>query len=357
MLHTRLQQARKAAGLSLRDLAERVGVSHAAIKKYEDGVTTPPSDMLLKLSQTLGVRVAYFFRPQTVVLDGLEYRKHSALPKKRLHAITNRVIDQIERRIELENLFPRPPKAFVALKNLPAIKDMADLEPAAEQVRNAWKLGLNPITDLIGTLENHGIRVFMTEDDGDKHFDGLAAKVAGMPVIVVGKHWPGDRQRFTLAHELGHLLLTHRINPSLDAEQVCNRFAGAFLFPRSAVLQALSEHRKAIELQELAMLKAEFGLSMGGILYRARDLGVVSTAYRQAQAEQFKAKGWHLTEPGPAYPAEQAHHFEQLIFHALAEDYIGESKAAELMNLPLTQFHRIRQMDATVEQPHAGLHQ
>ena len=64
-----------------------------------------------------------------------------------------------------------------------------------------------------------------------------------------------------------------------------------------------------------------------------------------------------MTEPGPAYPAEKAHHFEQLVFHALAEDYIGESKAAELLNMPLTQFHRIRLLDATVEQAHAGVHQ
>ena len=357
MLHTRLQQARKAAGLSLRDLGDRVGVSHAAIKKYEDGAATPPSDMLLKLSQVLGVRVAYFFRPQTVVLDALEYRKHSALPKKRLDAITNQVIDQIERRMELENLFPHPPQAFALPAKLPPVHDMADIEQVAEHVRKVWGLGQNPIPDLIGTLENQGIRVFVTDDDGDKHFDGLTAFAGTVPVIVVGRHWPGDRQRFTLAHELGHLLLAQRTPSDLDVELVCNRFAGAFLFPRNAVLQELGAHRNAIEWQELALLKAEFGLSMGGILYRARDLGIVSAAYRQAQADQFKAKGWHLTEPGPAYPAEKAHHFEQLIFHALAEDYIGESKAAELMNLPLAQLHRIRQMEVIGEPLHAGVHQ
>jgi Zn-dependent peptidase ImmA (M78 family) len=234
---------------------------------------------------------------------------------------------------------------------------MAHTESAAEHVRNAWQLGMNPIRDLIGTLENQGIRVFMTEDDGDKHFDGLAARAGDMPVIVVGRHWPGDRQRFTLAHELGHLLLAKRIAAKLDAELVCNRFAGAFLFPRSAVLQELGAHRSAIELQELALLKAEFGLSMGGILYRARDLGIVSAAYHQAQTDLFKAKRWHLTEPGPAYPAEKAHHFEQLVFHALAENYIGESKAAELMNVSLAQLHRMRQMEVTVEQSHAGSYQ
>lgn len=357
MLHTRLQQARKATGMSLREVAERVGVSHAAIKKYEDGASVPPSDMLIKLSQALDVRVAYFFRPQTVVLDGLEYRKHSALPKKRLNAITHAVIDQIERRIELEGLFPQPPQAFVIPKNLPTVEDMTHAETAAEQVRKAWQLGMNPIPDLIGTLESQGIRVFITEDDGDKHFDGLAAHAGGVPVVVVGRHWPGDRQRFTLAHELGHLLLTSCIDAALDAELVCNRFAGAFLFPKQAVLQELGKHRSAIELQELALLKAEYGLSMGGILYRARDLGIVSATYRQTQADLFKAKGWHLTEPGPAYPAEKAHHFEQLVFHALAEDYIGESKAAELLNIPLTQLHRIRQLDVTLEQAHAGVHQ
>jgi Zn-dependent peptidase ImmA (M78 family)/transcriptional regulator with XRE-family HTH domain len=357
MLHIRLQQARKAAGLSLRELAERVGVSHAAIKKYEDGAVTPASDMLLKLSQALGVRVAYFFRPQTVVLDGLEYRKHSALPKKRLNAITHAVIDQIERRMELENLFPQPPKAFVTPEGLPTITDMAQIELVAELVRKAWQLGMNPIPDLVGTLEVKGIRVFVTDDDGDKHFDGLAARAGDVPVVVVGRHWPGDRQRFTLAHELGHLLLEKRLGVAIDAELACNRFAGAFLFPRVAVLQELGAHRNAIELQELALLKGEYGLSMGGILYRASELGIVSATYRQAQVEHFKAKGWHLTEPGLPYPAEKAHHFEQLVFHALAEDYIGESKAAELMGLPLAQFHRIRQLDATVEQSHAGVHQ
>ncbi|MGV0958695.1 MAG: ImmA/IrrE family metallo-endopeptidase [Limnohabitans sp.] len=357
MLHTRLQQARKATGLSLREVAQRVGVSHAAIKKYEDGETTPPSDMLLKLSQALNVRVAYFFRPQTVVLDGLEYRKHSTLPKKRLNAITHAVIDQIERRMELEALFPQPPKAFAIPPDLPSITDMAHTEAAAEQVRTTWQLGMNPIPDLVGTLENQGIRVFMTDDDGGKQFDGLAAHAQGVPVVVVGRHWPGDRQRFTLAHELAHLLLADRVAASLDVELVCNRFAGAFLFPRCTVLQELGTHRNAIELQELALLKAEYGLSMSGILYRARDLGIVSAAYRQIQADLFKAKGWHLTEPGLVYPAEKAHHFEQMVFHALAEDYIGEAKAAELLNMPLTQFHRIRQMDATMERAHAGVHQ
>lgn len=349
MFNTRLYRARKAAGFSLRDLGERVGVSHAAIKKYEDGIAMPSSDILLGLSRALGVRTEYFFRPESVALAGIEYRKRSSLPKKRLEAITHEVIDQIERRIELENLFPRPPvKAFGIGGGLPdEVAKMEAIEAVAECVREAWDLGFDPIPDLIDVLETNGVRVFMIDADGESKFDGLAARVNEMPIVVVGRHWPGDRQRFTLAHELGHLVLADRLSADLDEELASNRFAGAFLFPRTSVRQELGEHRNAIELKELGLLKEEFGLSMAGILYRARDLGIISPAYRDEQAKLFRLNGWHLKEPGGDHPAEKAHVFEQLLFHALAEEYIGESKAAELMNMPLQQFRRVRSMEAS----------
>lgn len=355
MFSVRLHRARKAAGLSLRDLGERAGVSHAAVKKYEDGLAMPSSDVLLGLSRALNVRSEYFFRPEPVALEGIEYRKHSSLPKKRLDAITHEVIDQIERRIELENLFPRSPvKAFAQVDGLPAgIAAMDQIEEVAECVRKAWDLGFDPIPDLIDVLETNGIRVFMIDADVENKFDGLAARVNGMPIVVVGGRWPGDRQRFTLAHELGHLMLEGRLPADIDEELACNRFAGAFLFPRASVLQELGQHRNAIELKELGLLKEEFGLSMGGILYRARDLGVISPAYREEQAKLFRVKGWYRKEPGREFPSETAHLFEQLVFHALAEEYIGESKAAELMNLSLVQFRRVRSMegcDAAVDQ-------
>jgi Zn-dependent peptidase ImmA (M78 family)/DNA-binding XRE family transcriptional regulator len=347
MFNTRLHRARKAAGLSLRELGERVGVSHASIKKYEDGDAMPSSDVLLQLARALRVRTEYFFRPDAVALEGIEYRKRSSLPKKRLDAITHEVLDQIERRIELENLFPQSPvKSFAPVEDVnDHMTSMDQIEDVADRVRSAWNLGFDPIPDLIDVLETNGIRVFMIEADTENKFDGLAASVSGMPIVVVGRHWPGDRQRFTLAHELGHLMLEGRLAQDLNEEKACNRFAGAFLFPRESVRQELGCHRNAIELKELGLLKEEFGLSMAGILYRARDLDIISHAYREDQAKLFRFKGWFRKEPGQDYPAEKAHIFEQLVFHALAEDYIGESKAAELMNMPLQQFRRVRSME------------
>ncbi len=349
MIGQRLHRARKAAGLSLRDLGAQVGLTHASIKKYEDEQATPTSTTLLKLARALNVRTEYFFRPETVALDRIEYRKRSTLPKKRLEAIEHEVIDQIERRIELENLFPSPPVVpFAPVQDLPElVSDLAQIEDAAEAVRKAWDLGYDPIPDLIDVLETHGIRVFMIDANADPKFDGLAASVNQMPIIVVGSNWPGDRQRFTLAHELGHLMLSNRLADGINEEIACNRFAGAFLIPRQSVTQELGAHRNYIEPKELALLKEEFGLSMAGILYRARDLGIVSPAWRDDQAKLFRIKGWHLTEPGKPYPPEKAHVFEQLIFHALGEDYIGESKAAELMKMSLTTFQTVRALEGS----------
>jgi Zn-dependent peptidase ImmA (M78 family)/DNA-binding XRE family transcriptional regulator len=349
MIGQRLYRARKAAGLSLRELGSRIGLTHAAIKKYEDEQVTPTSATLLKLSRALNVRTEYFFRPETVALDRIEYRKRSTLPKKRLEAIEHEVIDQIERRIELENLFPEPPVApFVPVMGFPtSVTDFSQIEDIAEAVRKSWDLGYDPIPDLVDVLETHGIRVFMIDANADPKFDGLAASVNQMPIIVVGSNWPGDRQRFTLAHELGHLMLAKRLESELDEEMACNRFAGAFLFPRQSVTQELGAHRNYIEPKELALLKEEFGLSMSAILYRARDLGIVTPAWMSNQVKLFRIKGWHITEPGNPYPAEKAHVFEQRVFHALAENYIGESKAAELMKMSLTAFQTVRTLEGS----------
>ncbi|MFS2006326.1 helix-turn-helix domain-containing protein [Duganella sp. CT11-25] len=355
MIGQRLYRARKAAGLSLRELAEKVGLSHAAIKKYEDELAVPNSTTLIKLAQALQVRIEYFFRPETAALDDIEYRKCGSLPKKRLEAIEHEVIDHIERRMELEGLFPTPPLAeFAPVAGLPEkISDFAQIEDVAERVRNAWALGYAPIRELIDVLETHGIRVFLIDANADAKFDGLAASVNGMPVIVVGSNWPGDRQRFTMAHELGHLMLAGRLADDVNEEQACNRFAGAFLVPRQSALQELGRLRNFIELKELALLKDEFGLSMSGVLYRARDLGIVTSTWRDQQARLFRSQGWHITEPGAAYPVEQPHVFEQLVFHALAEDYIGESKAAELLGMQLGAFRKMR----CLEGGHAAAHQ
>src|SRR5690606_28670002 len=178
-LGIRLQQARKAAGLSLRAFGALVNLSHATIKKYEDEAVYPSSDILIKLAKALKVPVYFFFRPVKVSLENVKFRKRKELSKKSEEVIKFDIIGQIERRLELENLYPSSPVPIFKLPvNLPEkiINSLEEIEEIAENLRESWKLGLAPIHDLIDAFEAQGIRVFIIDTD-EKNFDGLSTVI------------------------------------------------------------------------------------------------------------------------------------------------------------------------------------
>jgi Zn-dependent peptidase ImmA (M78 family)/transcriptional regulator with XRE-family HTH domain len=355
MIGQRMKLARRSAGLSLRAAAERAGVSHTMIGKYEGDAAVPSSDVLLKLAEAFGVRVEFFFRQRDARLSEVEYRKGSRLGRKTLDRIEGNVREQVERFLALEDYLPaRPITPFALPETLPpAISTLGDIEDLVLGLREGWGLGNDPIPVMTDMLEERGMLVVQCPVGPEDKFDGLAAEVDGIPVIVVGRDWPGDRQRFTLAHEFGHVVLRGRLADGLDEEAAANRFAGAFLAPAPEVVKELGPHRTRFEPRELCVLKHTYGLSMGAWLFRARDVGVLDQSSHLAAVKQFRIKGWHRREPCEPYPPERPQLFEQMVFHALAEDYITESKAAELFGLPLMDFVALRNMepaDAVVDQ-------
>lgn len=356
MIGTRIRQARLAAGLTLAGLGGKVGVSHTAVQKYEQGDITPSSSQLLKLAQACGVRTEYFLRTQGLQLDGVEFRRKTTFGKTAQEALQIRVLEMLERRIQLLGYFPDSPLLqFKPPAGLPTqVRTLQALEAFADQVREAWKLGGDPIGDLTDTLETLGLLVVIVDEE-HAGFSGLTATARtpqgqAFPVVAVSSRWHGDRQRFTLAHELGHLLLAGRLARTLDEEKACDRFAGAFLAPMATVKLMLGSSRQSIEWQELYALKHEFGLSMAGWLMRAVQCGVISESDHLALWKRFSARGWRTGEPGEPCPRERTRLFEQLVYRALGERYIPESKAAELLGLPLMRFHKARQL----ELPHAA---
>ena len=296
----RLARARKAAGLSLRSMAQATNVSHAMIKKYEDGLATPSSDTLLKCAKTLGVRTEWFFRPDSVELEGVEFRKRASLPQKRINALKHQILEYVERRVELDKLLPNSPTdSFRRVERIPdVVHSLDEVEIVAEMVRSAWNLGCDPILDLIGQLEERGVWVFVLST-GEQRFDGLSATADDYPVMVIGADWPGDRQRFTLAHELGHLMLEGRLDNAVPVEAACNRFAGAFLFPKKEAYRLLGSSRHHLEARELATLKGQFGLSMqahrlprkGPWHYRRLDVYRVHEGLSASWVEPLRARG------------------------------------------------------------------
>ncbi|MDZ7685294.1 MAG: XRE family transcriptional regulator [Gammaproteobacteria bacterium] len=345
MFSERLKRARKAAGLSMDALGKAVGLSANAIEKYEHGDTLPTSKNLKNLADALGVRVEYFFRPSKVEIGEIEYRKHSNAPKKLLDKITDNVLEQVERWTELLDLYPdtdKPIARFAVPSDLPrTLGTLDEVEDVAEHVRKEWRLGSNAIPDLIDTLESKGIMVITTSVENSEKFDGLAGSVNGLPVVVISTRKPGDRQRFTLAHELGHLILHGRVD-ALDEERACNRFAGALCSHANHWRAHFGEKRSAIEAQELYLLKHEFGVSMMAILMRLADCEVISETLKKNISIMMGKKGWRKREPEEQYANEETFLFKQLVYRALGEEYIGESKAAELLGMALAKFHKVR---------------
>ncbi|EQD78237.1 helix-turn-helix domain protein, partial [mine drainage metagenome] len=223
----RIKRARKASGLSLRELGEQIGISHTAVSKYENGLITPSSTMLIKLARALGVRVEYFLRPAAYELSNIEYRKMQGLSKSELGAIEFDVMKQIERLFELESLLPSLQSKFQKMKLNSSVNATSydDMEMIADEVRSDWGLGLGSISNLVEVIIEQGIRVIFTTVPIPARFDGLSAMVGETHLIVVSKNITGDRHRFAIAHELGHIVLAGQsISPDLDMERACNRF-------------------------------------------------------------------------------------------------------------------------------------
>lgn len=351
MLGDRIKQARTAAGLSQEALAKQAGVSTMSISKYERGSMNPSSNVLLKMAGALGVRTEYFFRVVELDISEPDFRKDKKLTPSEQTRVIAQMREAIERWVELEELTPTPwSKSFMVPSDVvDEIDNLDDMEAVAETIRDAWELGAQPIGDLSDLLERQGIKVFMLGYDAGKRWDGLVAKANGEPVVVVGSDWPGDRQRFTLAHELGHLVLAGRLRGALannenKEESACHRFAGAFLMPKSAVVDQFGPTRSWIEPAELLHAKREWGLSMSAMIFRARDTGVLTKTNAGKMFGYFKKQKWLKQEPGPKLPPEKPSGFKQFVFRALAEDLISESKAAELLLLSLANFRAERRV-------------
>lgn len=358
MLGQRIHRARLAAGLTLEALGKQLGISKAAVQKYEKGAVTPDSAKLLMIARACGVRTEYFFRKDSVELTNVEFRKTSSFGVKRAEAVQIRVTEQVEKRTALLNIFPESPiSRFLVPDSVPVrISELDQLEMVANDVRRAWSLGLNPIGDLTDTLETLGFLV-LTVDEAHRAFSGMTATATttdgqSYPVVAVSSAWPGDRQRFTLAHELGHILLAQRLADTVDEEKACDRFAGAFLAPQYSVTHELGKQRHRLEPRELYRLKNEYGLSMRGWAIRALQCGVIPHTHFESLMKLFSARGWQRNEPGEPLPAETPQLFEQLVYRALAERLISEAKAAELLGIPRLQFCRQRWMEPAYAATH-----
>lgn len=345
----RVRLARLRAGLSLAALAEKVTpkISAQAINKYEQGEMLPSSSVLVGLAQALGVSLDFLMSNQVTALDGVEFRKRAGTPEKERALVEAEVIDNIERYLAIEDILALPEKPS-DLDRIEAedIEDLDDAEEKACWLRARWNLGGDPIPSMTALLEERNVRVIQI--DGHDGFFGLTCHVKRSQHkpdirVVVRRNVNVERNRFTLAHEVGHALIGDCKKAKL--EKAMDRFAGAFLVPADHLKEEVGTGRTAFAYEELVRLKHLYGVSMWALLYRLKDVGIISEAnlkslFRTPARAWLKAEPEELKPDGETARLEQPQRFESYVYRALAEGYIASTKAAALLRRPIADVER-----------------
>ena len=347
MIGQRLRLARKKAGFSMRELARRMSppVSAQAISKYESGQMMPRWSALFSLAQALDVSVEFLMGGQVQALEAVEFRRHSATSARDRAQAEVLVTEQLENYLAIEAILDIEPPVdpFDGLRT-DRIGSFEEIERQANDLRERWDLGLDPIPSMTGLLESKGIKVI--EADLAENVDGLACTVKlvrGRPdtqAVVVSRHSNFERRRFTLAHELAHRVILGVVSPALTLEKAMHRFAAAFLVPAEHLRGQVGGDRRGFTYGEIVRLKHVYGIAASAMLLRLRDVGILSPQY-VSRAFRTYARTWRKDEPDPIAENEglgafeKPQRFESLVWRGLGEQLFAPVRGAELLQRPL----------------------
>lgn len=302
----RLTLARQLIGLRKNALATKIDKSATAIAAYENNTKRPAPATVAQLCLTLGVDPGFFLPGphQSTASDSVPHfrslRSTTQLARDQAFAygvISGDVGAALERHVE----FPEP--------NLPRLSvDVEDEsstlpEDAARLLRKHWDIGSGPVGHLVRLAENHGVVVVFSPAQ-TAAVDAYSFDEGYRPTVVLNPAKEDYyRQRFDVAHEVGHLVMHVDAEPgSKVIENQAHRFAAELLLPEDELRDLLPS--KA-DWRVLATLKETYGVSLQALLYRSRSLGVMSdVTYRNAVA-YLSSKGWRRREPGEMPAVEQ----------------------------------------------------
>ncbi|WP_103337822.1 helix-turn-helix domain-containing protein [Amycolatopsis sp. CA-126428] len=294
------------------DLAQAAGVSQGFVSKVEKGLLPLSAEYLVAIADALAVP-ADLLRV-TDPIGGVEVtclhhrRRSSAMSVKVMRAVEG--LTQLTR-LSVDGLSEdvndsRP--QLLQLTRMP-IAEHGDPSAVAASLRRAWGLPDGPVEDLVGLLESAGVRL-VRRDLGTAAQDAVSTwPMDGQPLILLNRDLPPDRERFTLAHEVGHLLM-HQL-PSDDQEKEANRFAGEFLAPAKE-LEPLLRGLTVRQFAKLADLKMTWKVSMAMLIQRAADLDCISASQFKTFRIRLNQYGWSKHELGDL-PTETPRHVAGLI--------------------------------------------
>lgn len=303
----RVRRLRLAQGLGQVELADRVGLTSGSISMIENGRVGLEGDLAERLAGALECTTAFFVRG--------EFEGNATRPWLRAYAdapakTVDRFIEDSKLAVEVveELRLSKIPDLLPAFEG--NLNDDDEIEQFAVDVRAIAGVDHDAVmTNVIRAAERIGVLVLPMDDELGRHL-GMSLRINGWPIIRtsrptvdVERMVPGDRQRFTVAHELGHLTLHQLSAPpvsSADAariEKQAHRFAGAFLAPGDAVVADLNQLGGRVTLTTLAKLKAIWGISIKALVVRFSQLGVIDSDQARSLYKQISARRWNRSEP------------------------------------------------------------
>jgi Zn-dependent peptidase ImmA (M78 family)/transcriptional regulator with XRE-family HTH domain len=268
-------------------------------------------------------------------MNEIRFRAGERLSAKTESALKYRIADHLQKYLELESVLGAPAAFENPVSNV-TVGTSPEVETAASEVRRRWELGSGPIVNLLGLLEDKGIKVYETR--GIEGFEGLSGRFGNYPFIAVSMEYPADRTRFTAAHELGHVMCDFSANES--PESVCHAFGAAFLLPKAALEKTFTTSRRKVTMGDLGEIKETYGISLQAIMYRAHALGFVSDRQFRSFRETIKAKGWVVEEPVAYTGKERATRFRRLLHYAVAAEILDVERAAEMAGVPAEELRK-----------------
>ncbi len=299
----RLKTARLYREMTVEDLANELNVTKQTISLYENDKVSFPFEKLLKLSSALKFPSEYFLQEDDPSIKSRSIYFRSLLKTKKKERISQKI--KMEHLAKIYNVMSEY-LDFPAL-NLPEPKEYSSPEEAAMELRSFWKLGDEPIKDLVFLLEKNGIlftQFETTSDDIDAFSDQI--EVNGKEIILVARSSNKEsaaRLNFDLAHELGHIML-HEWSEDQEnipreefrkKEDEANAFASAFLLPRNSFISSVSSH--AADLEFYAVLKKFWFVSIAAMIHRSKDLGLINLNQYQYMIRKMQIKKWWKNEP------------------------------------------------------------
>ncbi len=283
--------ARESRGYQQKELASLLHVTQGKISKVESGFLSVSSGFLAELSHVLHYPEQFFSQNADIYPLGLNfYRKNKGIDQRtirRIEAFVN------IRRTEIESLLRsvsiEHPKIVPVWD--PEEDRFGSPEKVAAALRQEWRIQKGPITNLTTVLEDACI-IIIPCSFGTRYFSGLSTITnLGSHIIFVNGDMPGDRLRFTLAHELGHIIMHRTLTDAM--EEQADRFASEFLMPANEIRSQLTR----ITIDRLPALKLYWKVSMGALITRAHTLHQIDDGHQRLLWMQMSKYGYRLNEP------------------------------------------------------------